>query len=169
MTFSQLTTNGIAGDAGDVLVTAGSIQGGFIAPAGLARLTATAGITGTGSVISTELIELTAGGQINWATLDGKTVTVESTGGSATVGNATSWGTLKLLAKQDAGFTNFPPPASPAIRVDVIVTTAEGSILGGPITSHGRAIPTAGANLPLNSPFAANARIVSTEASRRRR
>ena len=157
--FGQLTTNGIAGD---VLVTAGSIQGGSIAPAGLARLTATAGITGTGSIVSTELIALTAGGQINWATLDGKTVTVESTGGSATVGNATSKGTLKLLAKQDAGFTQLTTTGLAGDPSDVIVTTAEGAILGGSITSHRQAILTAGADLPLNSPFAANARIVST-------
>jgi filamentous hemagglutinin family protein len=160
--FTTLTATGITGDAGDVLVTAGSIQGGSIAPAGLARLTATAGITGTGSIVSTELIELTAGGQINWATLDGKTVTVESTGGSATVGNATSRGTLTLLAKQDAGFTQLTTTGLAGDPSDVIVTTAEGAILGGSITSHGQAILTAGANLPLNSPFAANARIVST-------
>ena len=162
VTFGQLTTNGIAGDAGDVLVTAGSIQGGSIAPAGLARLTATAGITGTGSIVTTELIELTAGGQINWATLDGKTVTVESTGGSATVGNATSRGTLKLLAKQDAGFTQLTTTGLAGDASDVIVTTAEGAILGGSITTYRQAILTAGANLPLNSPFAANAKIVST-------
>ncbi|MDP1581801.1 MAG: leukotoxin LktA family filamentous adhesin, partial [Bradyrhizobium sp.] len=162
VTFNQLTTTGIAGDAGDVLVTAGSIQGGSIAPAGLARLTATAGITGTGSIVTTELIALTAGGDIDWATLDGKTVTVESTGGSATVGNATSRGTLRLLARQNAGFTQLTTTGLAGDPSDVIVTTAEGAILGGSITTHRQVILSAGADLPVNSPLAANARIVST-------
>jgi filamentous hemagglutinin family protein len=162
-TFGQLTTNGITGDAGDVLVTAGSIQGGSIAPAaGLARLIATAAITGTGSIVSTKSIELTAGGQINWATLDGKTVTVESTGGSATVGNATSKGTLTLLAKQDAGFTQLTTTGLTGDPSDVIVTTGEGAILGGSITSYGKVALTAGANLAVNSPYLANAKITST-------
>jgi len=160
--FGQLTTTGIAGDAGDVLVTAGSIEGGSIAPAGVVRLTATAGITGTGSIVTTELIALTAGGNIDWATLDGKTVTVESTGGSAIVGTATSRGTLTLLAKQDAGFTQLATTGLAGDPSDVIVTTAEGAILGGSISSYRQAVLTAGASLPLNSPSAANARIVST-------
>ncbi|MFA6266996.1 MAG: hypothetical protein WC670_14935 [Pseudolabrys sp.] len=82
--------------------------------------------------------------------------------GTLAVGTATGRGTLRLLAADNISFGSLTSLVLAGDPGDVIVTTGEGAILGGSITAYGGVTLTAGANLPLNSPPAANAKIVST-------
>ncbi|MBS0536807.1 MAG: leukotoxin LktA family filamentous adhesin [Proteobacteria bacterium] len=151
VSFGSLTSLALAGDSGDVIATTGvgAIQGGSITAAGGITLTAGANlpvgsplaanakITGTGTATSSTLIALNARGDIDWETLNAATtIDVASTDGGARVGTATTVGSITMHAKQDVAFdqlTNTAPPG----QGDVTLTSDNGAINGGSITSNG--------------------------------
>ncbi|WP_082540812.1 leukotoxin LktA family filamentous adhesin [Pseudolabrys sp. Root1462] len=151
VSFGSLTSLVLAGDPGDVSVTTGegAILGGSITAYGGVTLTAGANlpvgsplaanakIISTGSIASSTLIALSARGDIDWQTLNAATtIDVTSTDGGARVGTATTVGSITMHAKQDVAFdqlTNTAPPG----QGDVTLTSDNGAIIGGSITSNG--------------------------------
>ena len=151
VSFGSLTSLALAGDPGDVIVTAGdgAILGGSITAYGGVTLTAGANlpvgsplaanakITGTGNIASSTFITLSARGQIDWETLNAATtIDVTSTDGGARVGTATTVGSITMHGKQDVAFDQLTNTAAPG-QGDVTLTSDNGSIIGGSITSNG--------------------------------
>jgi len=151
VSFGNLTSLALAGDAGDVIVTTGTgaILGGSITAAGGVTLTAgatlpanspllaNAKITGTGTIASATSIALHARGNIDWETLNAATtIDVTSTGGGARVGTATTVNAITMEGKQDVAFDQLTNTAAPGLG-DITLTSYSGSIVGGSITSNG--------------------------------
>ena len=143
--FTTLTTTGITGDAGAVNVTAdtGSIIGGSVAAAAQATLTASQNNSGQ-SLTTGTFAKLTAGGTINWSSIQaGTTVTATSTGGTATFGSVKSGGSQTLEARNDVDFTALTTTGIPGDPGVIAVTADTGSIGGGTIAAADQATLTA--------------------------
>ncbi|MDB5636031.1 MAG: leukotoxin LktA family filamentous adhesin [Bradyrhizobium sp.] len=128
VTFGQLTTNGIAGDLGDVTVTSdnAAIQGATVAANGSATLTAATTNQGTTLTASVGSATLSAGDLIDWTTLNaGGRINVVSTNGAVTLGSATSGGAQNIEAKLGLVYTTLKTTAG-----DIDLTSHTASITG---------------------------------------
>jgi len=142
VTFNQITTNGIAGDVGDVGVTAdtGLIQGTTVAAHGSASLAAATTNKGTTLTAATGSATLIAGGLIDWTTIvAGKTIDVHSTAAAINLGTATSGGSQTIHAGQNVTFGQLTATGIPGDLGNITVTSDHGSITGNTVTANGDA------------------------------
>ena len=122
----------------------------------LSAVEGTVDVTGAASYTLDSVLASTAAGAT------GHFIAQTTGPGTLTVGTATGRGTLRLLAADSVSFGSLTSLALAGDPGDVIVTTGEGAILGGSIAAYGGVTLTAGANLPVGSPLAANAKITGT-------
>ena len=144
--FTTLTTNGVAGDIGDVAVTSDTtkIQGTTVNANGSATLTAATTNKGTTLTTATGTATLRAAGLVDWATLNnGTTIDVRSTGGSVTLGTATSGGSQTIRAAQDVNFNRLVTNGITGDVGDVTVMADGGLIQGTTVAANGSATLTA--------------------------
>ncbi|WP_158816696.1 hypothetical protein, partial [Methylocapsa sp. S129] len=158
LVFTQLTTTGIPGDPGNVDLTStnGAIRGGAIDANGgvdvngqavtldtvsatMGPVLATSATTLTGVKLDTlGAAILTAGGNIDWTTLNvDATLVANSTGGTLTLGTATSGGTQNLVSQGDLVFTQLTTTGIPGDPGNVDLTSTSGAIRGGAIDANG--------------------------------
>jgi hypothetical protein len=138
--FTQLTTIGILGDAGNIGITAttGAITGGSVSANGEATLTAATSNTGNTLTATTGAISLAAGGLIHWNNLTaGTTLGATSSAGGITFGTAQSGGSQTLLAHTDIIFSQLTTTGISGDPGDVNLTATTGAITGGSINAHG--------------------------------
>ena len=139
VTFNQLTTNGIAGDAGNVNINAdtGKLAGGSINAHGSASLIAATTNTGNNltAVTGSALLQ---GTLIDWANLNvAGTLGVTATASGITLGTAISGGTQSLHAQGDIVFKQLTANGIPGDAGDVNLRSDTGSILGGSVYANG--------------------------------
>ncbi|MCK9919144.1 leukotoxin LktA family filamentous adhesin [Microbacteriaceae bacterium K1510] len=142
VTFDELTTTGVAHDAGDVTVTSnlGAIQGTTVAANGSATLTAATTNKGTSVTATTGSIGLAAGGLIDWTTLNaGTTIGVRSTGDTVNLSTATSGGAQTIRAAQDVTFARLTSTGITGDVGDISVTADAGLIQGTTVAANGSA------------------------------
>ncbi|MBI5131767.1 MAG: leukotoxin LktA family filamentous adhesin, partial [Rhodopseudomonas palustris] len=146
LTFTQLATSGIPGDAGDIIVTSdtAAITGGNVSANGSATLTAATFVTGTTLAATYGAASLTGAGLIDWTSLTaGTTIGVRSTGGAIQLGTTSSGGTQTLRAAQGLTFTRLATSGIPGDAGDIIVTSDTAAITGGNVSANGSATLTA--------------------------
>ncbi|MGB3487899.1 MAG: leukotoxin LktA family filamentous adhesin [Xanthobacteraceae bacterium] len=164
VTFTSLTALGIAGDAGNIGVTAdtGAIQGGTVLANGSATLTAatsnkgisatatTGSLTMAGSLIDWGVlsagtsIEVSAAGEINLTTTtSGTTTNVRSTGGAVALGAATSGGSQTIRAASDVTFASLTANGVVGDVGNIEVIADAGAIQGGTVAANGSVTLTA--------------------------
>lgn len=142
VTFTTLTTTGITGDDGDIGVTSdtGAIAGTTVAANGSARLAAAASSTGTAITATRGLINLTAGGLVDWTTLSaGTTTNVLSSNDAVNLGTARSGGALSILAARDVTFDELTTTGTDHDAGDVSVTSNLGAVQGTTVAANGSA------------------------------
>jgi hypothetical protein len=140
VTFNQITTLGLLGDAGSVNVTSdlGAISGGSINAHGSANLVAAANNTGINLTTVTGAAFLQAGGQVDWKNLNvyGSLGIISASGG-ITLGTAISGGTQILHAADDIVFKQLSTTGMPGDAGDIDLISAHGSVRGGSIFANG--------------------------------
>ncbi|MBR1266082.1 leukotoxin LktA family filamentous adhesin [Bradyrhizobium sp. AUGA SZCCT0222] len=139
VTFDQLTTSGITGDAGNVNINAdtGKLAGGSINAHGSARLIAATTNTGVNltTVTGGALLQ---GTLIDWANLQvAGALGITATTGGITLGTAISGGTQTLQAHGDIVFKQLTANGIPGDAGDVNLRSDFGSILGGSVYANG--------------------------------
>ncbi|WP_148287864.1 hypothetical protein [Rhodopseudomonas sp. B29] len=154
VSFTELTTNGIAGangDLGNITVTSdgGSIGGGSVAANGSATLTAATTLTGATLTATHGLASLTAAGLINWTTLTaGTTIGARSTADALQLGSTSSGGTQTLRAANDVTYTRLATTGITGSDAgDINVTSDNGAVTGGSVAANGSAMLTAATTL----------------------
>jgi hypothetical protein len=156
VTFNALTATGIAGDIGNINVTAdngfilaqtvttgGVTTQGSVSANGSASLVAATTITGNtfGSTTGSGL--LTAGGSINWNTLNAATTLgATSSQGSITFQTAQSGGTQTIHAHDNVTFNALTTTGINGDAGNVNINADNGFILGQTVMSGG--VPTLG-------------------------
>jgi hypothetical protein len=139
VTFNQLTTSGIAGDAGNVNINAdtGKLAGGSINAHGSANLIAAT--TNTGNDLTTATgSALLQGTLIDWTNLNvAGTLGGTATANGITLGTAISGGTQSLQAHGDIVFKQLTANGIPGDAGDVNLRSDFGSILGGSVYADG--------------------------------
>ncbi|MBN8976663.1 MAG: leukotoxin LktA family filamentous adhesin [Rhizobiales bacterium] len=164
VTFTSLTALGIAGDAGNIGVTAdtGAIQGGTVLANGFATLTAATsnkGISATATTGSLTMasslidwgvlsagtsIEVSAAGEINLTTTtSGATTNIRSIGGAVALGTATSGGSQTIRAASDLTFASLTANGVVGDVGNIEVTADAGAIQGGTVAANGSVTLTA--------------------------
>ena len=139
VTFNQLTTSGITGDAGNVNINAdtGKLAGGSINAHGSASLIAATTNTGVNltAVTGGALLQ---GTLIDWANLKvAGALGITATTGGITLGTAISGGTQTLQAHGDIVFKQLTANGIPGDAGDVNLRSDFGSILGGSVYANG--------------------------------
>ncbi|MBR1143695.1 leukotoxin LktA family filamentous adhesin [Bradyrhizobium sp. AUGA SZCCT0431] len=139
VTFNQLTTSGITGDAGNVNINAdtGKLVGGSINAHGSASLIAATSNTGNNltTVTGTALLQ---GTLIDWANLQvAGALGMTATASGITLGTAISGGTQTLQAHGDIVFKQLTANGIPGDAGDVNLRSDFGSILGGSVFANG--------------------------------
>jgi hypothetical protein len=140
VTFTQITTNGITGDVGDVGVTSDSaaIQGTTVAAHGSATLVAATSNVGDSLTATTGDAILRAGGLIRWNTISaGKTVSANSTGGSLQFGTVVSGGSQDLRANNDITFNRLEATGTATDEGNITLQAINGLVQGSDILAHG--------------------------------
>ncbi|MBR1196473.1 leukotoxin LktA family filamentous adhesin [Bradyrhizobium sp. AUGA SZCCT0158] len=139
VTFNQLTTSGIAGDAGNVNINAdtGKLAGGSINAHGSASLIAATSNTGNNltAVTGGALLQ---GTLIDWTNLNAASALgITATANGITLGTAISGGTQTLQAHGDIVFKQLTANGIPGDAGDVNLSSNFGSILGGSVYANG--------------------------------
>lgn len=140
VTFTELTTHGIAGDVGDMTVTAesGTIRGGNAVAHGSAALTAAINNVGDTLTATTGDISLRAGGLIDWKTVNaGRAVSAQSTGGSIRFGTVASGGNQVLQAYNDIVFGRLEATGTASDPANIDLRAINGQVQGGDILTRG--------------------------------
>ncbi|MBR1212048.1 leukotoxin LktA family filamentous adhesin [Bradyrhizobium sp. JYMT SZCCT0180] len=139
VTFNQLTTSGITGDAGNVNINAdtGKLAGGSINAHGSASLIAATSNTGNNltAVTGGALLQ---GTLIDWTNLNvAGALGITATANGITLGTAISGGTQTLQAQGDIVFKQLTANGIPGDAGDVNLSSSFGSILGGSVYANG--------------------------------
>ena len=148
VTFKALSASGVAGDVGNIGVTAdngfilaqtvtngGVTTQGSVAANGSATLSAGSTITGNALNATTGSGSLTANGLITWNTLDvGTTLGATSNQDSILFQTATSGGTQNLQAHNNVSFNAL---AATGATSDITVNASTGFVLAQTVTSGG--------------------------------
>lgn|GEM_PF-2883088 len=143
--FTRLTATGIAGDAGNIDVTAdtGAVRGTTIEANGSAALTAATANNGTSATATTGSLAV-SGGAVDWGSLDaGTLMEVRATNGAVNLGTATSGGSQTISAAGDVTFASLTTSGIIGDVGNIGVTAAGGAIQGGTIVANGSASLTA--------------------------
>ena len=139
VTFNQLTTSGIAGDAGSVNINAdtGKIAGGSINAHDSVSLVAATTNTGNNLTAVTGGAFL-QGTLVDWANLQvAGALGVTATASGITLGTAISGGTQTLHAAGDIVFKQLTANGIPGDAGDINLRSDTGSILGGSVFANG--------------------------------
>ncbi|MBR1087140.1 leukotoxin LktA family filamentous adhesin [Bradyrhizobium manausense] len=151
VTFNALATTGVAGDVGNVNVTADNgfilaqtvISGGVttlgsLSAHGLAALVAGGAISGNTLAATTGSGRLTAGGPINWNTLNvATTLGATASQGSITFQTAQSGGTQTIHAHDNVTFNALTATGITGDAGSINVTADNGFILAQTVISGG--------------------------------
>ena len=136
--FTQLTTDGIVGDAGDVGINAatGALTGGSINAHGSANLIAATSNTGH-NLTTTTGAALLQGQVVKWDNLAiAGALGITATAGKITLGTAVSGGTQNLHATDDIVFSQLTTNGIAGDAGDVNLRSDNGSILGGSVYAN---------------------------------
>ncbi len=136
LSFIQLSSTG-----GDISgrSTAGSIAGGSVTAGGSAKLVAAGDNTGNKITATTGLIDLEAGGLIQWNNLlAGRAIAATSTGGPISIETATSGGSQHYDAGGTITFGTLTALGIAGDEGDVSLVSHHGAVNGTDIFANGR-------------------------------
>jgi hypothetical protein len=143
MLITQITTTGISGDAGDVVVTShtGRIAGGTVAANGGVSLDAPVSITGVSLTGATGAVAMNTNGRIEWTSVTaGTSVNARSIADSIHFDTVTSGGTQAIRAANNVDFNRLTTNGVIGGDVgDIGVTADTGYVQGTTVAANGSA------------------------------
>ena len=137
--FAKLQANGTDADPGDIGLTAGgAISGQDIAAHRNIALTSTGGAIDVAELVAATGSALASGaGNVTLPSVTAARAFTASSGGTLTLGNATSGGTQTLYAGDEVKFVQLTTTGLSDDPGDVDITAVSGPILGGNINAAG--------------------------------